>query len=72
MTDQEVLSAYARSLGLCGEQFGIGGCVVCDEPAGHVPIAEAMGWLHAESIGGPVDTRRLELWEARNDPAVRL
>ena len=68
VTEQEQLSAYARSLGLCGEPFGINGSVVCDAPAGHPPISEAMGWLHEETVGGPVDAKRLELWEARNAP----
>jgi len=51
--------AHARSLGLCGEPFGHHG--VCDMPPGHAPIAEVMGWLHGEDVGGPLDMYRQDL-----------
>jgi hypothetical protein len=72
VTVAEELSEYARGLGLCGERFGIGGSVVCDAPAGHPPISEAMGWLHEETISGPIDTRRGELYEKRGMPEAWL
>lgn len=61
--EQHQLSAYARSLGLCGEPFGYG--LACDEPAGHEPIAPPH-WMHSETVSGPIDEKRRELWEARD------
>lgn len=61
---EDELVEHARGLGLCGERFGVSGSVVCDELAGHAPLAPP-DWLHAESIGGPVDVRRGELYAAR-------
>lgn len=58
----EELSVFARARGLCGERFGFTG--VCDEPAGHEPIAPPH-WMHSETISGPVDARRLELYVER-------
>lgn len=61
-----VRQARARALGLCGERFGHYG--VCDEPAGHGPISEAMGWLHAETINGPLGNVLDELYADRLSP----
>lgn len=33
---------------VCAARFGHTG--VCDMPKGHPPIAEAMGWLHSETL----------------------
>lgn len=68
----EELSRYAKSLGLCGERFGLSGSVVCDAPPGHPPISEAMGWLHEETVAGPIDARRGELYEQRGGPEAWL
>lgn len=58
---RELVVAHALSLGLCGERFGHHG--VCDMPPGHPPIAEVMGWLHGEDVGGPLDAYRRQLLE---------
>jgi len=47
---QQVLDEWALQPGdeRCNEPIGHTGH--CDLRAGHPPIAEAMGWLHAETL----------------------
>lgn len=53
----------ARALGLCGERFGFLG--VCDEPAGHKPIAPPQ-WMHSAHVdGGPLGDLLEELRDDR-------